>query len=111
MNKNDNVKNDIVNEQKNLIAKIMNKKDIKKFIDMTSELSNFINNLQSEYDGYIFTITYNPDYHFIDLNVYHIFENSLPYTLVKDILNSEFDSCAISWIKSYNNGITFIFHI
>ena len=102
---------DVVNAQKNLIAIIEDKEVACKFTDMLSELTEMIERLENTYGDYVFSVSGNDDYHYIDLNVYHVFQDGISHILTEDIIKADLKSCWLFWVKPYNEGLTFKFHI
>ena len=102
---------DVVNAQKNLIAIIEDKVEADKFVDMLTELQLLVDDLERIYGDYVFSLIGYSDYHFIDINAYHITEDGIAYTVVKHIVNKELTTCDLFWIQPYSEGLTFKFHI
>ena len=102
---------DIVEKQKNLIAKTGNADNLHKFTDMITELQELIEKLEAKYGDYVFSLSGYEDYHYIDINIYHVSEDGISRMIVYDILNTELDYCSLFWVQPYNEGLTFKFHI
>ena len=102
---------DIVNKQKDLIAKIEDRQESYRYVDMISELQKMIDDLEQLYGDYVFSLSGYTDYHYVDINIYHISSDGISNSLVKHITNKELITCDLFWIQPYNEGLTFKFHI
>ena len=102
---------DIVNKQKDLIAKIEDRQESYRYVDMISELQKMIDDLEQLYGDYVFSLSGYTDYHYVDLNIYHVSNDGISNTVVKHIVNKELTTCNFFWIVPYNEGLTFKFHI
>jgi hypothetical protein len=102
---------DIVNKQKDLIAKIEDKQETERYIDMISELQKMIDDLEQIYGDYVYSMSGYTDYHYVDVNIYHISSDGLSNAVVKHIVNKDLKNCDLFWIEPYNEGLTFKFHI
>ena len=102
---------DIVNKQKDLIAKIEDRQEVDRYVDMISELQKMMDELEQTYGDYVFSLSGYTDYHYVDMNIYHITEDGLSNSIVKHILNKDLKNCDLFWIQPYSEGLTFKFHI
>lgn len=102
---------DIVEKQKNLIAIIEDRQETDRYVDMISELQKMIDDLEQTFGDYVFSLSGYTDYHYIDLNIYHVFNPGISNTVVKHILNKDLKNSDVFWVQPYGEGLTFKFHI
>jgi hypothetical protein len=102
---------DVVNVRNKLIAITGDKEIANIYVDVISELQNLIDTLEARYVDYVFSLSGYDDYHYIDLNVYHVFEDGISHILTEDIIKADLKSCWLFLVQPYNEGLTFKYHI
>lgn len=99
-----------VNQQNNIIARIGNDLALSiNYINAIRELLELKDKLESTFQDFCFTLKpiHEDNFQYVNLEVYHIEQDGIGYTVAKRIMDTELNFSFLYWIEPINDGIRF----
>ena len=99
-----------VNQQNNIIARIGNDLALSmNYINAIRELIELRNKLENMFGDFCFTLKpiHEDNFQYVNLEVFHIEQDGIGYTVAKRIINTELNFSYLYWIDPMVDGIRF----